>query len=78
MTPFKKFTYNNGDLINVGDRVLVDTTRLARVSLVIQPGTSDAGIWQCNETGGVLIDFDDGDCWLCREGFDEDFVKQDL
>lgn len=69
------FTYLDGEVIHEGDRILVDANRMASVRHVLQPGTPDAKFWQCPDTGGVLIDFDDGDCWLCRDGFDEDFQK---
>lgn len=71
-----RFTYSDGTPVNQGDRVIVENHRMASVELLLQPGTEESTVWQCCDTGGILLKFDDGDCWLCREGLDEDFEKQ--
>jgi hypothetical protein len=51
--------YPNSDLVvERGDAVLLDD-RSGRVELVCMPGSPEAEDYYCEETGGVLILFDD-------------------
>lgn len=70
-----KFDYEDGVEVRLGDRVRVwgkGRYRMATVAEVFQPGTEDAIAWSCEEDGGLLVSFDDGDLWTCSQ-FDEDF-----
>jgi len=68
------FKYSNGDEVTIGERVLVNRTRIGIVKKIFEAFTEDAKDWSCNETGGVLITFDDGDpqVWAI---LDEDIEK---
>ena len=70
------FIYCDGSLVKRGDLVSVANHGRATVELLLQPGTQDSIKWQCFDTGGILIKFDDGYYELCQGGFDEDFEKQ--
>jgi hypothetical protein len=54
-----------------GDRIRVTPNRMATVSTILEPLSDDAKSYD-QPDGGVILDFDDGDCWLVQD-FHEDF-----
>jgi hypothetical protein len=65
------FVYVSGEIVKVGDRLCVWSDRMATVSKIFAPFSETAVAWQ-QPQGGVLLTFDDGDCWL-NTSFDEDY-----
>lgn len=59
----RRFKYSDGRQMEKGDRVLVDGTRQAVVSAIVQPGSTEALEFSCPD-GGFFLDFDDGDAQL--------------
>lgn len=71
MYPFK---YMDGTLAEEQDRVLIDGARSGIVVRVLRPLTEAASNHGCHDSGGVLIEFDDGDVQLWPD-LDEDIEK---
>jgi hypothetical protein len=57
------FKYTTGELIQPNDVVQV-IDRLAHVEQVIEKGTLESAHFNCQETGGILLRFKDGDLQL--------------
>ena len=62
--------YLSGEIIEVGDRVLISRKRLATITDIYQPD-SDEAICLGFSNGGFCVLFDDGDRWLWSK-VDED------
>jgi hypothetical protein len=58
-----KFTYSCGVVASVGDIIRI-AGQCATVEKIIVPGTNDAIDYHCQDTGGLLIHFDNGDLQL--------------
>jgi hypothetical protein len=62
-----QFTYCTGENVIEGDRISFNNTgdenlpTLGRVQSIIMPYTEQAKNFDCWETGGILMAFDDGD-----------------
>jgi len=65
------FYYMNGQVVSLGDRVLVGLNSYATVTKIIVPFSDEANEWGV-PCGGALLDFDDSNCWLVSN-FHEDF-----
>jgi hypothetical protein len=61
--PMNKFQYLSGEEVLEGDRIVV-VTKEGTISNVFLPGTDGSKDYDCWDTGGVLIKFDDGDLQL--------------
>ena len=57
------FRYQTGEEVAAGDVVDINH-RCAVVEKLIAPGTADASDFGCEATGGVLLQFGDGDLQL--------------
>ena len=55
------FYYSNGLKVKLKDRVLVNDKFTARVEAILVPGTKEASDYACEEGGGFLLVFDNGD-----------------
>jgi len=65
------FFYSDCSPVFLGDRVLVTQNRMATVTAILLPGSEETLKWNVTE-GGVILCFDDKDCWLVSD-FHEDF-----
>jgi hypothetical protein len=73
----KTFYYVTGEQVLIGDRISV-ASKQGAIENILMPETEDAKDFDCKETGGLLINFEDGDLQLWSE-VDEDlmFVDRD-
>lgn len=61
----KTFRYTIGEEVLLGDRIEV-AGKPGTIEGIFGPETQEAAAYFCRETGGLLIEFDDGDLqvWL--------------
>jgi hypothetical protein len=71
-----KLRYLSGEEVLAGDRIVV-VTKEETIWNVFLPGTDGSKHYNCWDTGGVLIKFDDGDLqlWPKTDG-DLKFIKR--
>jgi hypothetical protein len=62
--------YLTGEVVQLGDNVLINQKRLATVTNILIPNTKEAIDWDVPQ-GGICTTFDDGDCWIWTS-IDED------
>jgi hypothetical protein len=65
----------SGELIKVGDRVLLDEVHGGLVVMVMFPNTLDASNYSCSDTGGLLIELDVSGLTLLPFGTNEELRK---
>jgi len=68
----RTFQYSTGEVVLNGDSVKVQN-KIGTVVGLFQPGTEQAKDYSCSDTGGVLIEFTDGDLQLWPV-LDEDLI----
>ncbi len=64
--------YSDGSELQVNDRVLINDKQIARVEVILFPGTEEASQYSCEE-GGFLLVFENGDVQVWPDT-DEDIL----
>ncbi len=77
MTP--NFYYTTGEPVRAGDRIIADRNKFGTVKYILAPGSDAASLHACSISGGIMLDFENGDSQLWTAA-DEDleFISRDV